>query len=80
VLARFYGTDDISFVTGSDALPGVLRQFAGFSAAAAEAALSRLYGGIHFRAANRDGLQAGTAIGDYTFDHYLRPKGNSARD
>jgi PAP2 superfamily len=79
VLARFYGRDDIAFVTGSDALPGVMRSFAGFAAAAAEAGVSRIYGGIHYRSANQDGLAAGAAIGDLTFANVLLPKGNRSR-
>jgi hypothetical protein len=74
VLAAFYGTDDVSFTTGSDALPGVTRSFPSFSAAAAEAADSRLFGGIHFRAANEDGLEAGLNIGDWASRRYLLPK------
>src|SRR5213082_4329655 len=62
VLAMFYGTDYISFTTGSDFLPGVTRTFSSFSAAADEAAVSRLYGGIHFRAANEDGQASGILI------------------
>lgn len=76
VLALFYGTDDLSFTTGSDFLPGVYRSFATCLAAAEEAAVSRLYGGIHFRSANEDGLQAGVSIGEWTATHYLRPKRN----
>ena len=79
VLARFYGRDDIAFVTGSDALPGVTRSFAGFAAAAAEAGASRIYGGIHYWSANQDGLAAGAAIGDVTFANFLQPKGNRSR-
>ena len=79
VLAMFYGTDNIGFSTGSDALPGVARYFATFSAAAAEAAVSRLYGGIHFRSANEDGLSAGIAIGEWAFTHSMHPKGNRSR-
>ena len=79
VLARFYGRDDIAFVTGSDALPGVTRSFAGFAAAAAEAGVSRIYGGIHYRSANQDGLAAGGALGDLTFANFLQPKGNRRR-
>ena len=73
VLARFYGTDAVAFATGSDFLPGVVRTFSTFSAAANEAALSRLYGGIHFRSANEDGLAAGEEIGAWTVDNYMRP-------
>ncbi len=79
VLASFYGTDKIAFITGSDFLPGVTRSFTGFSAAASEAALSRLYGGIHYRSANEDGLAAGIGIGEWTFARYLQPKGNRSR-
>jgi PAP2 superfamily len=79
VLATFYGTDNISFTVGSDGLPDVTRAFTSFSAAAKEAALSRLYGGIHFRTANEDGLSAGIAIGEWTVAHYLHATRNRAR-
>jgi hypothetical protein len=79
VLARFYGTDDIGFSTGSDLLPGVTRSFPSFSAAAAEAAMSRLYGGIHCRSANEDGLAMGIEIGDWTVAHFMLSKGNRSR-
>jgi len=79
VLALFFGTDNIAFTSSSDFLPGVNRSFASFSAAAAEAALSRLYGGIHYRTANEDGLAAGLSIGEWTFTHYAEPKGNRSR-
>jgi len=79
VLAHFYGTDNVSFTTGSDFLPGVTRSFSSFSAAAAEAALSRVYGGIHFRFASDDGVTAGVQIGDWAFTNYLQAKGNRSR-
>jgi len=79
VLALFYGTDDLPLTTGSDFLPGVYRSFATCLDAAEEAAMSRLYGGIHFRSANEDGLQAGISIGEWTATHYLQPKGNRSR-
>jgi hypothetical protein len=49
-------------------------RFTSFSAAAREAALSRLYGGIHYRSANDDGLTAGSAVGTWAFRNYLQPK------
>ena len=79
VLALFYGTDDLPFTIGSDFLPGVYRSFPTCLDAAEEAAVSRLYGGIHFRSANQDGLQAGIGIGELTGNHYLQPKGNHSR-
>ncbi|EPX86063.1 PAP2 superfamily [Rubellimicrobium thermophilum DSM 16684] len=44
-----------------DGLPP--RRFPSFRAAAEEAAMSRLYGGIHFRAANENGLAQGRCVG-----------------
>ena len=79
VLARFFGTDDVSFTTGSDFLPGVTRSFTSFSTAAREAADSRLYGGIHTRSANEDGLSCGIEIGDWAFTHVMQPNGNRGR-
>jgi hypothetical protein len=79
VLALEYGTDNISFTTGSDFLPGVYRSFPSFSAAASEAAMSRVYGGIHFRFASDDGLNGGLSIGEWTCEHYLKAKSNRAR-
>src|SRR5216110_1456912 len=79
VLSFFYGTEDLPFTTGSDFLPGVTRSFSTCLDAAAEAALSRIYGGIHFRSANEDGLQAGISIGEWTATHYLLPTHNRGR-
>ncbi len=79
VLARFYGTDHISFTVGSDGLRGATRSFTSFTAAAKEAGISRLYAGIHFRTAIEDGFSAGIAIGEWTITHYLQPKGNRSR-
>jgi hypothetical protein len=39
------------------------RSFASFDAFAEEAAISRLYGGIHYRAAIEEGLEQGRCIG-----------------
>jgi membrane-associated phospholipid phosphatase len=74
VLPLFYNTEDLPFTTGSDFLPGVYRSFSTCLDAAEEAAVSRIYGGIHFRSASEDGLQAGISIGQWTFTHYLRPR------
>ena len=39
------------------------RSFNSFFEAANEVALSRLYGGIHYRTANKKGLEAGQCVG-----------------
>ena len=72
VLAMFYRSDHIEFTTGSDFLPGVFRSFSSFSSAAEEAAVSRLYGGIHYRSANEDGLHSGLGIGEYVMENFLQ--------
>jgi hypothetical protein len=79
VLPLFYGTEDLPFTTGSDFLPGVYRSFLTCIDAAEEAAVSRIYGGIHFRSASEDGVEAGISIGAWTYSHYLQPKDNHRR-
>lgn len=79
VLAMFYGSDGTTFRTGSDSVPDRPRAFQSFSEAAAEAAVSRLYGGTHFRFAIEDGLIGGTGIGEWTFANYLTETGNRSR-
>ncbi len=74
VLAAFYGTDDIIFTTMSEDPPGQARSFAAFSAAALEAGMSRIYGGIHFMSANLSGLECGVTLGGYVVDNFLRPR------
>ena len=73
ILADFYGNDAIAFSTSDDDLPGVVRSFSSFSSAAAEAGMSRIYGGIHWQFDNTDALQAGTSLGHYVFENYLTP-------
>ncbi len=74
VLARFFGTDGISFTTTSGVpFAGITRSFTSFSQAAQENADSRVYAGIHFRTACRHGLSQGKQIGRYTFKHALQP-------
>jgi hypothetical protein len=47
ILASFFG-NNTSFTVGSESLAGVTRSYTSFSEAADEAAMSRIYGGIHF--------------------------------
>jgi len=49
------------------------RSFPSFNAAAAEAAISRMYGGIHYRPAIEYGLTEGTAMADLVWQR-LRVK------
>jgi hypothetical protein len=64
VLTNLFG-DDFAFTDHThDGHSLMARSFASFSDAAEEAALSRLYGGIHFRAAIENGLAQGRCIGE----------------
>lgn len=78
VLAGFFGTDDIAFTLPSQnaALPA--RSYTSFSQAAAESAVSRLYGGIHWSFDNDAGLEAGTALGQYVWANFLRREDRDA--
>lgn len=74
VLARFFDDDQIPFTTTSGApFPGITRSFNSFSQAAKENADSRVYAGIHFRAATKDGLKQGVKVGRYVFRNFLKP-------
>lgn len=70
ILAGLLG-DEISFSTSSLGLPGIKRSFESFTDAAEEAGISRIYGGIHFLGANKDGLATGRALGTYVLQNFL---------
>lgn len=73
-LAQSFGTDKIRFTTTSDGLPGVTRSFTSLWDAAEEAGMSRIYGGIHWKFDNTDGLQVGKTLGEYVTRHTLQPR------
>ena len=65
VLTYFFG-DNFTFTDDTEVmfeLPA--RTFQSFRQAANEAALSRLYGGIHFRDSVENGQMAGKEVGEY---------------
>lgn len=65
VLAALYG-DHYAFDDTSHMPDGLAaRSYPSFWAAAEEAGLSRMYGGIHFRAGNERGLDLGRCIGGF---------------
>jgi hypothetical protein len=73
VLAKFFGTDNITFTSSAEGFTVPDRTFTSFSQASSEAADSRLYAGIHWSYDNADGLVAGRALGDYVFPNELQP-------
>ncbi len=62
VLRARFG-DSVRFSVTSTTLPGKTRHFRGFRHAAREAGMSRVYGGIHFLHAVRDGWAHGEGVG-----------------
>jgi hypothetical protein len=68
-LTKLFG-DNFSFVDSTEVEYGLTsRTFASFNDAAKEAAISRLYGGIHYRPAVVNGLTEGTALGNYIIEN-----------
>lgn len=71
MLARFFGGDQVAFsMTSGAPFAGITRLFKSFSQASQENADSRIYAGIHFRSACRDGIILGEQIGRRAFAQY----------
>jgi hypothetical protein len=74
VLRAMFGS--VAFKDTTQKIHGMeTRTFTSFEQAASEAAISRMYGGIHFRAAIENGLRQGRCIGDIVVHNVqLRPQ------
>jgi PAP2 superfamily len=78
-LALAFGTDEVAFTMtwpSSDAThpADYVRDYTGFWHLANEAALSRLWGGIHFRFDHEASQTACPKVGQFVFDNYMRPQ------
>ncbi|MBK8040475.1 MAG: vanadium-dependent haloperoxidase [Verrucomicrobiaceae bacterium] len=62
VLEHYFGFDEIHFSASSDDVRDVKRQFTSFKTCAEEISRSRVYGGIHFTSAGREGLILGRKV------------------
>jgi hypothetical protein len=71
-MAHYFGTDDVPFSVTSDGLPGVVRSYKSFSAAADEVGESRVFGGIHTDLDVREARIAGRKVGDWVHAHALQ--------
>jgi hypothetical protein len=79
-LTKLFG-EDFSFVDSTEVEYGLTsRSFKSFKAAAEEAAISRLYGGIHYRPAVVHGLTEGTAIGNFIIENIKTRREDLARN
>lgn len=68
ILTNIFG-DDVGFVDDTEVEFGLpIRSFRSFDHAAEEAAISRYYGGIHYKPAIYDGLVQGREIADYIIE------------
>ncbi|MDU8885053.1 phosphatase PAP2 family protein [Yeosuana sp. MJ-SS3] len=68
-LASIFG-DNFSFDDDTELVYGLpVRHFSSFSQASNEAAISRLYGGIHYRTATQTGLTQGRNLGKFVVEH-----------
>jgi len=65
ILTSFFGDNFLYTDTTEEYFGLPKRKFKSFYAAAEEAAISRLYGGIHFRDACEEGVKQGKSIGNY---------------
>ena len=67
-LTSIFG-DDFAFDDDTETPYGIpVRSFSSFNNASTEAALSRMYGGIHYRAAIDVGLSQGQTLGEYVIN------------
>jgi hypothetical protein len=74
VMAKFFGTDFISFsMTSGAPYPGITRRFWSFSEAGRENGASRVLAGIHFSTAVSAGYLQGEQIGAWAFENALQP-------
>ena len=74
ILTHFFG-DNFSFNDTSERLFGLPdRKFNSFYQASDEAAISRLYGGIHFRDACEEGVKQGKKVGNNALKKFLAAK------
>jgi hypothetical protein len=76
VLRAFFGSDDINVNVTFPAPLGVTRTYRKFSQIAEEVENARVWGGIHFRSADRDGSDVGRKIGSMVMRDFGKPPGN----
>jgi membrane-associated phospholipid phosphatase len=71
ILAAAFG-ENTPFTATSEILPGTTRSFSSFSAATAEIADARVFGGIHFRTSCVRGNALGQTVAAYVSSHAMK--------
>ncbi|WP_127507654.1 vanadium-dependent haloperoxidase [Actinoplanes solisilvae] len=72
-MRAFFGRDDIPFSAYS-ADSGTTRSFPSFSAALAEVVEARIWGGVHYREADVQGVRIGNGVAKYVLAHEFRKR------
>ncbi len=72
VLTRFFGTDSVKVSVTVPPVFGVTRSYARFSQITQEVDNARVWGGIHFRSADKDGSAVGRRIGEIAMRDFPR--------
>jgi hypothetical protein len=80
VLAAVFGRRPGPFSLTSPGLPGVVRTYRSFSAAASEDVDARVWSGIHWCTSDRTGRALGQRVGRYALRHALRPAGRQLQE
>jgi len=78
VLISFFHKDHFEFNVTSEVLPGAVRSFTSFPAAAEEATLSRVFAGVHFLFDLTTGQRLGSDIADFIVDNFLTSRDRDA--
>jgi membrane-associated phospholipid phosphatase len=71
VLISFFHKRHFELDVTSEVLPGVVRSFTSFPAAADEATLSRIFAGVHFLFDLTTGQRLGSDVADFVVDNFL---------
>jgi hypothetical protein len=79
-LTDIYG-DDFSFLDTTEVEYGLTeRSFTSFMHASEEAAISRLYGGIHYMMAIEEGVKQGEKVGEFIVENLEMKKSSIAEN
>jgi hypothetical protein len=74
------GTNDVPVAvtwTQLGGLPDITRHFDGFSQAADEEFMARIYGGVHYRFDQQAGQHVGQSAAEFVFANFMRPRARS---
>jgi hypothetical protein len=80
ILTSFFDNNRFNQQVTSETLPGVVRSFKTISDIAAEATVSRILAGQHFRFDENAGRRLGNHLGDFVFDHFLQRRHHEVSD